>query len=109
MTQNPIITVDEVIQTIESMKAKGIKTLEVSSLSSLYSHMIICSATSIRHVHSISNALIDQTKPLLARKPTMHGPENSGWLLVDLGDIIVHIMLAETREYYELEKLWSNP
>ena len=99
MTKNQIITTDEVIQTLESMKALDITTLDTHALSSLYSHIIICSATSIRHIHSISNALTHNTKPLLARKPTMHGPETSGWLLVDLGDIVVHIMLKEKRDY----------
>lgn len=102
------ITVDQVINVLESMKAHDIQSLDVHLLSSLYSHMIICSATSIRHIHSISNQLIDTTKPRLKVKPTMHGPENSGWLLVDLGDIIVHVMLDEMRQHYQLEKLWSH-
>lgn len=97
-----------VIEIITGHKAQDIKVLDVSSLTDVMDIMIVCTATSIRHAASMADKLAEALRKI-GIKPynKVEDQTETGWILVDLLDIVVHIMLAETREFYSLEKLWT--
>lgn len=106
MQTKPLL--DLILQLLEDMKAKDIVILNVRSLTDIMDSMIICSGTSTRHTQSIAEYLTTQTKVHGVSALGVEGQEYGDWILVDLGDVVVHIMLPETREFYSLEKLWST-
>jgi ribosome-associated protein len=105
----PNLDIERVLTELENMKADAIFHCQVSHLTSLYDHMIICSATSTRHMQSIADKLTQLGKTTYGTRPKDNGPADTGWLLVDLDNIIIHIMLPETRTFYQLERLWNMP
>ncbi|WP_317622572.1 ribosome silencing factor [Ketobacter sp.] len=98
---------DIVINALEDMKAKDIVTLDVKPLTSVADLMIVTSGTSNRHVKSIADNVREKVKQHGIQPLGVEGEDVAEWVLVDLGDIIVHIMLPDTRRFYDLEKLWS--
>ena len=96
-----------VIKTLEDNKATNILTLDVSNLASFADLMIIASGTSTKQVTSIAEKLIEKAKKNKVPPYGTEGKQYGEWVLVDLGDIIVHIMRPTTRAHYQLEKLWS--
>lgn len=96
-----------VISNLEEMKAKDIVSLNVRKLTDITDSMIICSATSSRHAKSTADFLVSQCKAQNYPPIGVEGTDFSEWILVDLGDVIVHIMLPSARDFYSLEKLWG--
>ena len=96
-----------VINSLEDMKAKDITLLDVKPLTSVADLMVVASGTSNRHVKAIAENVREQVKKNNIQALGIEGQEAAEWVLVDLGDIIVHIMLPDTRRFYDLEKLWS--
>ena len=99
---------DLVITSLEDMKASEIITLDVRGLTSITDFMVVCSGTSQRHIKSIADKLIDYAKQHKVRPLGMSGEQTCEWVLVDLADVIVHVMLPESRELYQLEALWRS-
>ncbi len=97
-----------VLDKIEDMKARDIQVIDVKGKSPISDTMIICTGTSRTHVKSISNHLSLEAKRAGLNLLGSEGKGDNEWVLVDLGDIIVHVMLQETRDFYQLEKLWQN-
>lgn len=95
------------IKQLEDNKALDIKALDVKSLTSSMDAMIICTGTSTRHVQSIAKKLINALIETGVRPLGVEGEQYGEWVLVDLADIVVHVMLKEERERYNLEKLWT--
>jgi ribosome-associated protein len=93
---------------LEDYKALEITTLDIREMTSLADAMVICSATSKRHAQSIAENLIFKAKESNYQPLGIEGLETGEWVLIDLGDIIVHIMLKATRDFYSLEKLWAT-
>ena len=90
-------------------KAKNIVSIDLKKKSYIADYMIIASGTSSRHLQSLSNHLILELKKIGISGCRMEGRESNDWKLVDAIDIIVHLFHPEKREFYDLEKMWSEP
>jgi len=89
-------------------KAKDITKINLKKKSSIADFMIICSGTSNRHVISLSNYLVEALKKQNLNTLNVEGIRSGDWVLVDAGDIIIHLFRSEVREYYALEKMWAE-
>lgn len=98
---------DIVVKALEDVKGKDIITLDVSDLTDVMDTIIVATGTSNRQVKGLANNVMDDGKKADFRPIGIEGMETGEWVLVDYGDIVVHVMLPTTREFYELEKLWS--
>ena|SRR3990167_2288216 len=96
-----------VIEALEDLKAKEMIVLDIAALTTVADVMIICSGTSNRHVKSIAQAVIEKAKTAGMEVLGVEGEKQGEWVLVDLGDIVVNVMLPKTREFYALERLWD--
>ena len=104
----PSTDLSQLIQsTLEDYKALDIQNLFIGDISSVADHMVVASGNSKRHVQSIAQNLVEASKAKAHKVLGVEGLESGEWVLVDLGDVIVHIMQPETRAFYDLEKLWK--
>ncbi|MBL4794333.1 MAG: ribosome silencing factor [Pseudomonadales bacterium] len=92
---------------LEDLKAVNITVLNVTGISSVADAMIVASGTSSRHVKSLSENVKEVVRENGIQPLGIEGAETAEWILVDLGDVIVHIMQPSTREFYDLERLWT--
>lgn len=92
---------------LEDMKAVNVQVLDVRRLSDIFDTLVIASGNSDRHVRSIADRVVQKAKQAGYRPLGVEGGKTGEWLLVDLGDYVVHVMLPRVREFYGLEKLWS--
>ena len=116
MTTTPALNAIElaklVIDTLSDHKALQITDIDVTPLTTVTDRMIICSAISKRHAVALANHVLMQAKTCGTPPLGIEGQNDGEWILIDLQDVIVHIMLPEIREFYSLEKLWrvtENP
>ena len=105
VTDNMAKTIHKVLS---DNKAKNITKINLEKKSSIADYMIICSGTSNRHVISLSNYLVEALKKENLNTLNVEGVRNGDWVLVDAGDIIIHLFRSEVREYYGLEKMWAG-
>jgi ribosome-associated protein len=98
---------DLVVNALEEVKANNIVKLDVRNLTTVTDYMIVASGTSNRHVKALAVAVADKSREAGHRPVGVEGAEGSEWVLVDLQDTLVHVMLPRVREFYNLEKLWS--
>jgi ribosome silencing factor RsfS/YbeB/iojap len=96
-----------VTDALADMKALEIKVLDVRGLTDIADCMIIASGTSDRHVRSVAQRVVEKTKQAGFRPHGVEGQQDSDWVLIDLNELIVHVMLPRVREFYGLEKLWD--
>jgi len=99
--------VKTVTAALDDMKAVNIKTLDVRGVTDVADCMVIASGTSDRHVRSIAERVIERAKGAGFRPFGVEGDRDGEWVLVDLNDVIVHVMLPRVREFYGLESLWE--
>ncbi|ABE54145.1 Iojap-related protein [Shewanella denitrificans OS217] len=97
-----------VVDKVDDLKAKDVVVLDVTNQSNITDYMVICSGTSKTHVRAIAENLIVQAKAAGIQPLGVEGRDSSEWVLVDLGDVILHVMQESSRDYYQLEKLWSE-
>lgn len=99
--------IDTVLASLDDSKAEDIVTLDIAKKSSLGDHMVIVSGRSHRHVGAIADHLLRDLKQASARSSTVEGLNTCDWVLIDAGDVIIHIFRPEVRGFYNLEKMWS--
>ena len=97
-----------VLQILEEIKAVDPVLMDVGGISGFADAMIVATGTSTRHIRSMHDALVSSVKEMEISLLGVEGKESNDWVLIDLGDLIVHLMRKETREFYDLEKFWSN-
>ena len=93
---------------LEELKATQVELLDVSKIASFTDYMIFASGSSRRHVSAIAESVVEAAKAAGQPPVGVEGEDVGEWVLVDLGDVVVHVMLPDIREYYELEKLWGE-
>ncbi|MFO1467696.1 MAG: ribosome silencing factor [Steroidobacteraceae bacterium] len=98
---------DIITAALDDMKALDVKVMDVRGLTDVADYMIIASGTSDRHVRSVAERVVEKAKAAGFRTHGVEGRNDSEWVLIDLTDVIVHVMLPRTREFYGLEKLWD--
>ena len=96
------------VDALENIKAEDIVVLDVRQMSSLFDYIIVASAESTRQTRALVSNLQDKIKTLGGRILGVEGEESGEWVLVDLGDVIVHVMQPAIRSYYNLEQLWGS-
>jgi ribosome-associated protein len=96
-----------VVDALADMKALEVKVLDVRGLTDIADFMVIASGTSDRHVRSVAQRVVEKTKEAGFRPHGVEGQQDSDWVLIDLSEMIVHVMLPRVREFYGLEKLWD--
>ena len=96
-----------VCQALEDMKAVDIRVLDVRGVSDVTDYMVIAGGTSDRHLRSVADRVVQMCKAAGQRPLGVEGEAQGEWVLVDLPDVMVHIMLPRTRELYQLEQLWD--
>ena len=96
-----------VTDALADMKALEVKVLDVRGLTDIADFMVIASGTSDRHVRSVAQRVVEKTKEAGFRPHGVEGQQDSDWVLIDLNEMIVHVMLPRVREFYGLEKLWD--
>ena len=92
---------------LDDLKAKDVTVLDVSELTDVMDVLIIATGTSNRHVKSLASNVVESSKKSGFPALGVEGLDQGEWCLVDFGDMVVHIMQQQTRDFYELEKLWS--
>ncbi|WP_166268577.1 ribosome silencing factor [Marinobacter caseinilyticus] len=99
---------DVVVHALEDVKAKDVSIIDVRERTSVTDYMILASGTSNRHCRSLADSVVTEAKENGVRAANIEGANVSDWILVDLGDIVVHVMMPATREFYDLERLWRD-
>ncbi|SEF82460.1 ribosome silencing factor [Nitrosomonas ureae] len=106
MNSEKLITV--IIDALEEIKAHDIDVINVTKITSMFEYIIIASADSTRQTKSLASNVQEKVKAAGGNVFSVEGEQSGDWLLVDLGDVIVHIMLPAVREYYNLKALWCE-
>ena len=99
---------DHVVAALEDLKGVNIVTLDVATLTPMTDYMVLVTGTSNRHVKALVDTANESSKALGIQPLGIEGRESYDWVLMDLADVIVHVMNEEARSFYELERLWSN-
>jgi len=96
-----------VLAALDDLKARDVREIDVREKSSVTDLLVVASGTSSRHVKSIADEVVRKAKKAGLPPIGVEGQREGEWVLVDLGDIVVHVMLPRTREFYGLERLWT--
>lgn len=99
---------DHVVRVLEDLKGREIVALDVSRASSFTDFMVIASGTSSRHVGALIDNVVEASKAQGIATFGVEGREAMEWVLLDLGDVVLHVMQQEARDFYDLERLWSE-
>ncbi|MBM69519.1 MAG: ribosome silencing factor [Haliea sp.] len=97
-----------VINALDELKAVNTVTLDVRDLTDVMDYLVIASGTSNRHVKSLADNVCMEAKKEGIRPLGVEGENPGEWVLVDFGDVVVHVMLPATRDFYDLERLWVD-
>ena len=99
--------IDVILNCLDDAKAEGIVAVDIIGKSSLADHMVVASGRSQRHVGAVADQLVNALREAGHGKPRIEGLPHCDWVLVDAGDVIVHIFRPEVREFYNIEKMWQ--
>lgn len=98
---------EKIVVIADEMKAETIETLDVALKTSVADFFVVCAGTSDRHVDSIADKVVEKMKEIGVRPARIEG-ERTGWVLIDYGDVIFHVMREEQRQFYDLETFWKT-
>ncbi len=96
------------VEALEDIKAEDIVVMDVRNMSSMFDYVIVASAESTRQTRALSNNVQDKLRSIGTRVLGVEGENSGEWVLVDLGEVIVHVMQPTIRTYYNLEQLWGG-
>ena len=99
--------IDLVLKSLDDAKAEQTVAIDITGKSSLSDHLVVTTGRSHRHVGAMADQLVRDLRDAGFHKPRIEGMPANDWVLVDAGDVIVHIFRPEVREFYNIEKLWS--
>ncbi|HVP21802.1 MAG TPA: ribosome silencing factor [Anaerolineaceae bacterium] len=105
---NTLEAARQIIDALEDKKGEDIVLLDIHEIASFTDYFIICSGTSDRMLDSLADAVIEKAHETLDIKRKAEGQASSGWLVIDLDDIVVHLLSTDQRDYYRLEQLWDK-
>ncbi|WP_425437187.1 ribosome silencing factor [Oceaniglobus roseus] len=100
---------DHILTSLDDEKAEEVVTVDLRGKSEMGDYMVICSGRSSRQVTAIAQNLVDHLKQDFGRASKVEGKDTGDWVLIDTGDVIVHVFRPEVREFYQLEKMWLSP
>ncbi len=96
------------MSTLEDKKGEDILLLDIQNIASFADYFILCNGTSDRMLESLGDAVREEVKKQFEMHASVEGKPIDGWLVIDLGDVVVHLFSPEQRDYYDLEKLWDR-
>ena len=108
-TQASGALLDLILTSLDDDKAEDVVVIDLKGKSEMADHMVIASGRSSRQVASISDKLVDRIKQELGVLSKLEGKDAGDWVLIDTGDVVVHVFRPEVREFYQLEKMWMTP
>ena len=98
-----------VLSSLDQDKAEDVVSIDLRGKSTMADHMVVCSGRSTRQVSAIAEKLVDRLKADLGVLSKLEGKDQGDWVLIDTGDVVVHIFRPEVRDFYQLEKMWLSP
>jgi ribosome-associated protein len=98
---------EDVSKALDDLKGIDIKVIDVTAMTDVTDYMIVVSGTSSRHVKSLANNVVEEMLKLGIKPHGVEGMDQGEWVLVDLVDVVVHVMQSQARQFYEIERLWS--
>ena len=96
------------METLEDHKGEEILLMDIQNIASFADYFVICNGTSNRMLESLADTVKEKVKKQFGINVNIEGEPNDGWLVVDLGDVVVHLFSPEQRGYYDLERLWDR-
>lgn len=108
LSMNSELLARTIVSALEDIKAQDIKVLDVTKITAMFDYVIIASAESSRQTKALANNVQEKVKAAGGKIYSVEGEQTGEWLLVDVGDIVVHIMQPAVREHYNLEALWET-
>ena len=100
---------DIALAALDDLKGRDTVTLDVRPMTDITDYMLVCTGTSSRHVRSLADNVVLELKKRGCAAISIEGVNQSAeWALVDFGEVVVHVMLPETRDFYDLERLWTS-
>ncbi|HZM25101.1 MAG TPA: ribosome silencing factor [Anaerolineales bacterium] len=96
------------VEALEDRKGEDILLLDIKDIASFTDYFILCNGTSDRMLDALAKGVLEATKKDYKKKSRVEGQAQEGWLLLDYGDVIVHLFSPDQREHYDLEELWSD-
>ena len=100
---------DLILTSLDDDKAEDVTVIDLKGKSEMADHMVIASGRSTRQVTSIAEKLVDRLKQDLGVLSKVEGKDAGDWVLIDTGDVVIHVFRPEVREFYQLEKMWMTP
>ncbi|KAF0677286.1 nicotinate-nucleotide adenylyltransferase [Profundibacterium mesophilum KAUST100406-0324] len=100
---------DIILASLDDDKAEDVVQVSLRGKSEMADYMVICSGRSSRQVSAISDRLVDKLKQDHGRLSKVEGKDTGDWVLIDTGDVVIHVFRPEVREFYQLEKMWVGP
>lgn len=97
-----------VVSTLEDKKGEDILLMDIQNIASFADYFVLCNGTSDRMLEALADAVMESVKEQYRINARVEGEPNDGWMVVDLGDVVVHLFSPDQRDYYDLEKLWDR-